>query len=163
MIHLRARTPRLGEEQPVAEAATKRTFAAVLIGFAVTTFLVTESMHLLLVPDVGRHIERMIAEAVSAVIVGFLVAKLFESSYKRRQVTLARIQVISEMNHHIRNALSVISLSTREVQNKQAIRVITEALDHIEWTLSEILPRQKPLPEKERNRLFYFAWRHRHD
>jgi len=123
MIHLRARTPRLGEEQPVAEAATKRTFAAVLIGFAVTTFLVTESMHLLLVPDVGRHIERMIAEAVSAVIVGFLVAKLFESSYKRRQVTLARIQVIYEMNHHIRNALSVISLSTREVQNKQAIRV----------------------------------------
>ena len=163
MMHLRTHLQRLREERPVADAVPKRTFAAVLIGFAMTTFLVTESMHLLLVPDVGRHTERLIAETVSAVIVGFLVAKLFESSYKRRQVTLARIQVISEMNHHIRNALSVISLSTDGIQNQQSVKLITEALDHIEWTLGEILPRQEPLPEKERDRLFYFAWRNRHD
>jgi len=142
---------------------SKRLLFGIALGFGGIAFLISELMHYLFLPDLGRHSERMVAEGVSALLVGLLASKLLSRTIERHRATATRLQVIGEMNHHIRNALSVISLSTREVQNKQAIRVITEALDHIEWTLSEILPRQKPLPEKERNRLFYFAWRDRHD
>jgi len=64
--------------------------------------------------------------------------------------------VISEMNHHVRNALAAITLSTNTIQNRQSIRVISQSVDRIEWTLREILLRAKPVDDKDRNRLGYF-------
>ena len=75
---------------------------------------------------------------------------------ERREAALLRMQVISEMNDHIRNALAAVSLSTDSIQNQQCIRVISESVDHIEWALRQILLRRRPLPEKEQDRLRYF-------
>ena len=72
---------------------------------------------------------------------------------------MLRMQVISEMNHHIRNALGAISLTTDSIQNQQCVRVISESVDRIEWTLREILLRRKPISEKEVDRLRYAATR----
>jgi hypothetical protein len=119
------------------------------------SFLVTEFMHYLLVPNIGRRWERLLAEGVSAVVVALLTAELMHAANQRREATLLRMQVISEMNHHIRNALAVISLSTSSIENQNCIQVISESVDRIEWALREILLRQKPLPEKELNRLRY--------
>jgi signal transduction histidine kinase len=66
------------------------------------------------------------------------------------------MQVIAEMNHHIRNGLAAISLSTDAIQSQQSIRVISESVDRIEWALREVLPRSQPLREEDRNRMFYF-------
>ena len=41
--------------------------ALVALGFTALGFLVVEGMHYLLVPDLGRHGERMVAEGVSAI------------------------------------------------------------------------------------------------
>jgi hypothetical protein len=113
-------------------------------------------MHYLLVPDIGRHWERLLAEAVSAVVVALLTARLMHAADQRREAALLRMQVISEMNHHIRNALAAVTLSTDCIQNQQCIRVISESVDCIEWALREILLRPRPLPEKELDRLRYF-------
>ncbi len=74
---------------------------------------------------------------------------------QRREAALLRMQVISEMNHHIRNALAAVTLSADSIQNQQCVRVISESVDRIEWALREILLRPKPLPEKEQDRLRY--------
>ncbi|MGH9497714.1 MAG: hypothetical protein ACRD3L_01085 [Terriglobales bacterium] len=105
-------------------------------------------MHYLLVPELGRHGERMVAEGVSGLIVGCLAALVFRAIVERRNATLTRLQVISEMNHHVRNALVAISLSADEIQNQQSVGFVLEAVDRIEWSLREILPREKPLPEE---------------
>jgi signal transduction histidine kinase len=113
-------------------------------------------MHYLLVPDIGRHWERLLAEAVSAVVVALLTARLMHAENQRREAALLRMQVISEMNHHIRNALAAVTLTTDSIQNQPCIRVISESVDRIEWALREILLRRKPLPEKEQDRLRHF-------
>lgn len=126
---------------------------AVAIGLV--SFSITELMHYLLVPDIGRRWERWLAEAVSAAVVALLTAKILQIANQRREATLLRMQIISEMNHHIRNALATISLSTESIENQQCIRLISGSVDRIEWALREILLRPKPLPESETTQLRY--------
>jgi len=130
---------------------------SVAVGLA--SFLVTELMHLLLVPDIGRHWERLLAEGVSAVVVTGLTAGFLDVGNQRQEAALLRMQVISEMNHHIRNALGVIALTTDSMPNEECVRVISESVDQIEWALREVLLRRKPLSEKEIHRLKYAASR----
>jgi signal transduction histidine kinase len=121
------------------------------------SFLVTELMHRFLVADLGRRWERLLAEGVSAVVVAGLTARFMDSANQRQEGALLRVQVISEMNHHIRNALGAISLTTDSIQNHDCVRVISDSVDRIEWTLREVLLRNKPISEKEVDRLRYIA------
>ena len=130
------------------------TMVPVAVGLA--SFAVTELMHYLLVPDLGRLWERLLAEGLSAVVVALLTAGLIHQANRRREAALLRVQVIAAMNHHIRNALAVISFSTDSIQNRQSIEVISQSVDRIEWALREVLPRSHPLREEDQNRLFYF-------
>jgi signal transduction histidine kinase len=120
------------------------------LGVGLVSFLATELMHFWLVPDIGRNRERLLAEALSALIVSCLVAKLADMKRRQQRITEARMQVIAEMNHHIRNALSPISLSVDSMENQQLIRVISEGVDRIDWALREILPLEEPLSDEER-------------
>ncbi len=130
-------------------------FVSVVVGLA--SFLATELMHYLLVPDIGRRWERLLAEGVSAIVVAGLTAGFMDAANQRQEAALLRMQVISEMNHHIRNALGAISLTTGSIQNQECVRVIYESVDRIEWTLREVLLRRKPISEKEIDRLRYAA------
>jgi hypothetical protein len=126
------------------------------IGVGVVSFLATELMRYLLVPDIGRSHERLLAEGLSALIVSGLTAKLVQITRERHRLAMARMQVIAEMNHHIRNALSPISLSMDATENQQLKRMISESVDHIDWALREILPREIPLGKDQRDKLGYF-------
>jgi signal transduction histidine kinase len=128
---------------------------SVMVGLV--SFLVTELMHRFLVADLGRHWERLLAEGISAVVVAGLTAGFAEAANQRQEAAVLRMQVISEMNHHIRNALGAISLTTDSIQNQQCVRVISDSVDRIEWTLREVLLRRKPISEKEIDRLRYAA------
>jgi hypothetical protein len=132
-------------------------FAA--LGVGVASFLATELMHSLLVPDIGPHPERLLAEGLSALVVSCLVAKVVHMSRERHRLVMARMQVIAEMNHHIRNALSPVALSLDATGNQALNRVIVEAVDRIDWALREILPRELPLGEGQRHQLGYFQRR----
>ena len=132
-------------------------FAAAGVG--AVSFLATELMHYILVPDIGRSPERLLAEGFSALLVTLLAAKLIQLTRERHQLLLARMQVIAEMNHHIRNALSPLSLSLDDTENQQLKNIASEAVDRIDWALREILPRETPLGEQQRHALGYFQRR----
>ena len=117
------------------------------LGVGLTCFTITELMHYLLVPDIGRRKERWLAEAVSAFVVSVLVAKVAAVVHRQFQVILARAQLISEMNHYIRNALMSISASAHLSQNQECIPMISESVYRIDWAPREILPRMQPLPD----------------
>lgn len=131
--------------------------AALAVG--AVSFLATELMHYILVPDIGRSRERFLAEGFSALVVALLAAKVIQMARQRHQLLLARMQVIAEMNHHIRNALSPLSLSLDDTENKQLKNVIEDAVNRIDWALREILPREAPLGEQQRHALGYFQRR----
>jgi len=54
--------------------------------------------------------------------------------------TSARINLIRDRNYKIRHAIEAIT-SVPYPSNQQAIRVIREEVDRIEWALTEIIPR----------------------
>jgi signal transduction histidine kinase len=146
--------PRFASEQTLTTSRRFVVGAAIAVG--IVSFLATELMHYLLVPDIGRSRERFLAEVFSALLVSLLTAKLVQITREQHRLTMARMQVIAEMNHHIRNALSPISLSMDDTENQQLNHVISEAVDRIDWALREILPREIPLPEEQRHKLGYF-------
>ena len=123
------------------------------IAFGALSFTLSEGLHLFLVPELGRRVERLGAEGISAVLLGIVAASLFAVGRKHRAATLARMQVISDMNHHIRNALEVISISAYTTHDERALRLITDAVQRIEWTLREILPRETALGSADHDHL----------
>lgn len=120
----------------------------VFLAVGLISFLVTELMHSLLVPDLGRHWERLLAEGVSAVIVALLTARLVHAANRRQEAALLRMQIVSEMNHHIRNALQAISVMAESTENQQCIRVISESVGCIEWALREDITPAKTVSGK---------------
>ncbi len=130
--------------------------AGAAVGMGVIAFVATEFMHYILVPDIGRSNERLLAEGLSALLVSCLTAKLIYISRERHRLMMARMQVIAEMNHHIRNALSPISLSLDTTEDQQLEHVISEAVNRIDWALREILPREIPLENEQQHKLGYF-------
>lgn len=125
------------------------------LGVGLACFAVSELMHHLLVPDLGRLKERWLAEAVSAIVVSALVGKVMTVMHRQYQVMLARAQVISEINHHVRNALMAIAATADLSENPECSRIISESVYRIEWALREILPRMQPLPEVDRSKLMF--------
>ena len=143
------------ESLPHSSLRSREMLVAFLVGLV--SFAATEFMHYLLVPDIGRRWERWLAEGVSALVVALLTGKLMHVANQRRQAALLRMQVISEMNHHIRNALAAIALSADSIENQQCMQVISDSVDRIEWSLREILLRKTPLPEDGTTNMRYFA------
>jgi len=155
MAHSAAAGRATGQESWSTDLHPKWIETLIPLGVGLACFTMTELMHRLLVPDLGRQKERWLAEAGSAVVLSVLVAKLAAVVRQQHQAMLARMQIISELNHHIRNALAAISLSADLSRNQQCIRVISESVHRIDWALREILPRKQPLPEVERTRLMF--------
>ena len=134
---------------PEAKLSSSIRVLAIAISVGVVSFLATELMHHWLVPDLGRNRERLLAEAFSALIVTCLVARVAQMAREQYRATIARMQVIDEMNHHIRNALAPIALAVDAIENQHLIHIISDGVDRIDWALREILPREKPLLEEE--------------
>jgi hypothetical protein len=77
-------------------------------------------------------------------LIGFLTAGvIFGYEQRRYRTTMEKIQMISAMNHHVRNALQAISYSPYAEHEKQ-MKLIAESVSRIEWALREILPGEIP-------------------
>ncbi len=124
-------------------------------GFAVVMFLCSLGLDwLLLVHHEGAVTTMMVSDALAGLIAGVLVLRLFQYERERRARIEVRLHTIGEMNHHIRNALEVISFSVHSAKDKSELAGINEALDRIQWALREILPKFEPTfrPLKNRRR-----------
>jgi len=81
-----------------------------------------------------------ISDAISSIAIGLLWFQLLRLQQQRREQLRRRIEMIADMNHHVRNALQVISLSTHG-RDQQEIANIRESMNRIQWALREVLPK----------------------
>ncbi len=81
-----------------------------------------------------------LSDAISGAAIGLLSYQLVRMQQERRQRLRERVEVISEMNHHVRNALQVISLTVNG-KGKEEIATIHESVNRIQWALRELLPK----------------------
>lgn len=90
---------------------------------------------------------------ISNVLTGGFAAFLFwhlEREHRRHQRIIERqLQVVAEMNHHIRNALQVIAFYTAQNEEKKEVAQIREAAERIEWSLREVLPHYPERPNAQ--------------
>jgi hypothetical protein len=82
---------------------------------------------------------------VDDLLIGILAGVLV-FAYERHQhkIILERMRVISEMNHHVRNALQPIMYSPYLQEQAEQVRTIQEGTRRIEWALREVLPGDDP-------------------
>jgi len=79
--------------------------------------------------------------AVDDLLIGALAGVLV-FAYERHQhkLILEKMRVISEMNHHVRNALQPMMYSPYLKEQAEQVRTIQEGTRRIEWALREVLP-----------------------
>ena len=71
-----------------------------------------------------------------------LVVFLYEQ--RRNRFLLDRLRIIQEVNHHVRNALQVISSVTDRHEDEQLRTMVRDSSERIQWVLREILEGEEP-------------------
>ena len=84
--------------------------------------------------------DRLPIEMAFGLAFAWLTTKLVRRIYQHRTETSARINLIWARNHRIRHAVEAIAPLPIPA-NQQAIRVIRDEVDRIEWALSDLMPR----------------------
>jgi len=81
------------------------------------------------------------SDALGAAIAGVLSFRVLQYERERRRQIRQRLETIGNMNHHIRNALQVISGAAYSAADKEQLMAIRESVGRIEWALRELLPK----------------------
>jgi hypothetical protein len=100
-----------------------------------------EAVYRLVFSDFDGARDRLPIEALFGLVLGCLATRLARNLYGHRKKTMARLHLICDRNHSIRNALGAISPLAHPSRNQQSIRVIREEVDRIESALKDVLPR----------------------
>jgi hypothetical protein len=81
-----------------------------------------------------------ISNCLTGIVAGALFWKARTLERQRREFVQERLHTISEMNHHIRNALQVISFYCYREQDTETLNMLRKAVKRVEWALNEVLP-----------------------
>lgn len=86
----------------------------------------------------------MILNAAFAIAAALLAYNVLAHDREERVRILERLTIIDEMNHHIRNALQVISFNAHRGPTELGLGEINQAVNRIQWALQEVLPKVEP-------------------
>ena len=113
-----------------------------LVGMAVifASLGLGEAVYRLLFFDFDGATDRLPIEMMFGLVFAWIVTKLVRKIYQHRMLTSAKINQVWDRNYKIRHAVAAIP-PVPYPAHQQAIRVIREEVDHIEWTLADIRPR----------------------
>ena len=60
---------------------------------------------------------------------------------KQRAMLRQRVEVIANMNHHLRNALQVIEFNSYSTSDQEKLGAVKSSVNRIQWALRELLPK----------------------
>jgi hypothetical protein len=103
------------------------------VGFGFDRLLVQEG-----VPSVGVM---LLSNLLTGVVAGALFLQNRLRAEEKHKLLEHRLEKVAEMNHHVRNALQVVSFYRHQISDPEAGRLLQESIRRIEWTLEEVLPR----------------------
>jgi two-component sensor histidine kinase len=132
--------------ETTAQASTSlsgwRIFLIALIA-ALAVFLIGTALDYVLLADV--HDSRVtvveVSDALGGLVAGALMFRLLQYERERRERLRQKLAVIADMNHHVRNALQVISFHAYSSADKEQLEAVRQSMERIQWALKEILPK----------------------
>ena len=107
---------------------------------AVVTLAGTGFDRLLSVEGVSRMDIRLLSNALTGVVAGAFLYVYAYKEEKIKELMHNRLQIIGEMNHHIRNALQVICFYAYREPDQRVVQMIRDSVNRIDWALREVLP-----------------------
>lgn len=134
-----------GQERRHVEPLQKSdlfTVISVAIGVIFASLGLGEAVYRVLFLEFDGATDRLPIEMLFGLGFAWIAAKLVRRIYMQRKEASARIRLIQERNYRIRYALGAISPNPYTA-NQQAIRVIREEVDRIDWALAEIVPESR--------------------
>ncbi len=84
------------------------------------------------------------SDGLTGVVAGALFLEFVLNERRQRRLMRRRLEVIAEMNHHIRNALQVFSYVTQTKETSRETAMMRDSIQRIEWALREVLPGYVP-------------------
>jgi signal transduction histidine kinase len=144
-------SPQVPKSQPRPQLTTVSSYAqpisyarmvALALAAAAVVFLISAVLDWTLIREhESRRAVIEMSDALSGLIAGALVFRLLQYERERRRQIRQRLETIGDMNHHIRNALQVISGTAYSAADKEQLAAIRESVGRIQWALREILPK----------------------
>jgi hypothetical protein len=90
--------------------------------------------------DFDGATDRLPIEMLFGLAFAWMITKVARRIHQNRMKTSARMKLIRDRSHRIRRAADAITPAPHP-SYQQAIRVIREEADRIEWALADVLPR----------------------
>jgi hypothetical protein len=116
------------------------TLALVGMGVIFASLGLGEAVYRLAFLDFDGATDRLPIEMLFGLAFAWMATKLVKRIYQYRIETSARMKLIRDRNYRIRHAAEAIAPLSYP-SNQQAIRVIREEVNRIEWALADIVPR----------------------
>lgn len=120
---------------------TTRTSRYAAYAFGLFVFAVGILLDLVMV-EMGApsRVTLLIDDLLTGGIAGLAAWFVLRSEVRRREREIHRLHVLDEMNHHVRNALQVMTLYSYEIGGEKGLE-LTRAVQRIQWSLTEVLPK----------------------
>lgn len=115
------------------------TLALVGMGVIFACLGLGEAVYRLVFLDFDGATDRLPIEMLFGLAFAWMATKLVKRIYQYRIETSARMKLIRDRNYRIRHAAEAIAPLSYP-SNQQAIRVIREEVNRIEWALADIVP-----------------------
>lgn len=119
---------------PKVPTLLRRVGFSFLLGFSLFVLgaLLQGLLHQRGITGLGVYVDDLVLGLMAGLVV-------FVYEQRRSKDIRQKLEVISAMNHHVRNALQTISYVPYTEQAKQ-ILLIQQSVNRIQWALREILP-----------------------
>jgi hypothetical protein len=131
-----------GSNQPSLELRPfdRLTLALIGLGVIFASLGLGEAVYRLAFFDFDGATDRLPIEMMFGLAFAWMATKLVRGIYQSRMQASEKIDLIWDRNHKIRHAVEAI-VPVPHPGHQQAIRVIREEVDRIEWALTDIRPR----------------------
>lgn len=125
--------------RPEARPPMRSTILVIAVAVAVSVVGIAFD-RMLIHEGVPRYDLMAISNSLTGIVAGAFFWQARRRERERQMFIRGRLHTISEMNHHIRNALQVISFYSYQGQDEKMVAMLSQAVNRIEWALSEVLP-----------------------
>lgn len=121
-------------------AADRLRIGLIGLGVIFASLGLGEAVYRLSFFDFDGATDRLPIEMLFGLAFAWMVTNLVKRTYRHGMETSARINLISDRNRRIRHAVEAIA-PLQHPSHHQAVRVIRDEVDRIDWALTDILPR----------------------
>jgi signal transduction histidine kinase len=116
-------------------------WALVVASFVLVTLVGYFVDSLLVASGVSRWHTILFSNALDGFIAAWFLLSWQQQHRREMELMQQRMEIVGEMNHHVRNALQVISFFARDAKDSESAERLRESIDRIQWALREVLPK----------------------